>query len=346
MPCKLRIRDDLSITDIMQLARNHLVKVTPHVGNWTPARLVLPTLGVSILCVDHTIGIKDRNTHPHLFIRDGEVQLLCHTGDRLTTHSRVTESSRCGTYAVGTSLSQVHVGAVRSLYPSAHIVTHTEHLQTDRETVLAVLEEVSRVSMTASWWRRVDTEGVVTNYQRKNLPKSWWEVAQNIYSVTNQSEGWLIHNRVAILMDIIQQSRHGEEPEIFHLSGPDMVRYLGGELEVISRMYDSVRKRLGLRQEIITFNIVPFASFRFASRTSQSSACVELCNALERGDDDTVLRSFVREAFDVLADSETQNYLTQHDCLATGERIVVPDSARDWSMKTCADHMTRLRALA
>lgn len=344
MPIELRTRDDLSVNDIVRLAREHHVAATPHVGNWTPARLVLPTLGISVLCVDHTMGSKDRNAHPQLLIQNGVAREVCDQHDCLTTHAKVTTAC---IHPLGTSLSEVHMGAVRALYPSADVVTHLEHLKKSKEVTLAVLEEVTTLSRSATWWRKVDAEGSVTSYRRKELPSTWAEVEPHIFPLTNEREGWLVHNRVAILMDVIQQSHMGNDPEIYHLSGPDMVRYLGSEMEILSRMYDHVRTRLGFKQETIIFNLIPFASFRFATRATQATACEKLCEELagnipcERS-----IQSSVREAFDVFAESETQDYFTQHDCLATGERIEVPGIAREWSMKTCAEHMARVRALA
>jgi hypothetical protein len=196
------------------------------------------------------------------------------------------------------------------------------------------------------WWRKVDKEGRITNYRKKDIPQAWSQIESDIFPLTNAQEGWLIHNRVSILMDVIQQSRMGIEPEIYHLSGPDMVRYLGSEMDTISRMYDHVRTRLGLPQEVITFNLVPFASFRFATRTSQAAACRSLCEELQGTDPDPqVIRSRAQEAFDVCAESETKNYFTQHDCLSSGESIVVPEVARDWSMATCTKHMDLIRTL-
>lgn len=343
MPALLRQRGDLSVNDIKHLARDHIVKVTPHVGNWTPARLVLPQLGVSVLCVDHTIGERDINAHPHLLIKGGEAYQLSERSDRLTTHAYVSGDREA--FPTGTSLSEVHIGAIRSLYPGADIVTHVEHLCEHQELMLTVLEEATAFSRTGVWWRRVDQEGVVTTYRGKDIPRTWEEIAPDIFPLTRRHEGWLVHNRVSILMDLIQQSRMGQEPEIYHLSGPDMVRYLAGEIETISRMYDYVRKRLDLPQETITFNLIPFASFRLATRTSQASACEQVCEAL-LNNDLLALQNGVQEAFDVLAESETKCYFTQHDCLASGDRIVVPEIACTWSMDTCGAYLERMRTIA
>lgn len=346
MAVTFRIRDDLTVNDIVHFARCHYVKATPHVGNWTPARLVLPTLGVSILCVDHTIGIRDRNAHPHLLIKDGVAHDLSNLSDRLTTHAHVTNCTHGGLYPIGTSLSEVHVGTLRRLYPEASIVTHSEHLRDNTEVILAVLEEVTTLSRGSTWWRKVDAEGVVTNYRSRDIPRQWSEIAPSIFPLTNEREGWLVHNRVSILMDVILQSRLGLEPEIYHLSGPDMVQYLGSEIEMISRMYDHVRKHLSLTQETITLNLVPFASFRFATRPSQAEACERLCKYLaDGGVNAVILRDLLDGARDVLADSHTQSHLTQHDCVATGEHVVVPELVRDWSMATCARNLSMLQAL-
>lgn len=343
MPVTYRIRDDLTVHDIRELASTRLVEVTPHVGNWTPARLVQPTLGVYILCVDHTIGSKDRNAHPHLLIQGGHARTLSQHADKLTTHNHVTErASR--RHRVGTSLSEVHVGAIRRLHPSAHIATHTEHLREHRELTLAVLELVTELSPSYAWWRSVDTEGGVTNFKSKHLPRTWREYRDTIFSLSCETHGWLVHNRIAILMDVIQQSRGGVESEIFHLSGPDMVRYLGSEIEVISRMYDYVRARMGLKQSDVTINLIPFANFRFATRSSQAWAAQALCEELRSTRPcQNRLRPLIDEAFDILADSTQLPYFTQHDCVESGEYIVVPDIAQSFSMAECAKYMAIVR---
>lgn len=346
MPAQLRVRDDLCIDDIARLSRDNVVKVTPHVGNWTPARLTLPTLGVSILCVDHTIGEKDVNAHPHMLIRAGMAHTLTQKSSILTTHARVTERTSFDSCTLGSSLSDVHVGTIRSLFPKSDIVTHTEHMRRTRETLLIVLEEVTKLSCSATWWRYVDGDGSVTSYARKHLPKRWEEYAERIFPVTNDREGWLVHNRVSILMDLIEQSQMGKRSDMYHLSGPDMVRYLDAEMPMISRMYDHVRKRLGFPEESITFNLIPYASFRFATRASQSDACTKLVDALvDTTCSESSVRSLLEEAFDIFSETETQSYFTQHDSVLSGESIIIPDQVRSWSMADCAAHLGRLRAL-
>jgi len=341
MPCELRIRDDLSVNDIVEIAKNSPVVTSPHVGNFTPLRLTLPTLGVKVLCADHTIGIKDRNTHPHLFIQGGVAHTLSTQSDMLTTHASVTERVNGGTYPLGMSVSEVHVGALRKLYPERSIVTQTEHFNENREVMLSVLEEVTNLSPSLAWWRSVDSQGLVTPHKRKDLPGRWEDVAHKIFPLTNTEEGWLAHVRINILMDVILQSEMGVNPRVIHLSGPDMVHYIGGEMKAISRMYDNVRKRLNLREETITIDLVPFASLRFATRASQALACEELCTELmQKNPREEVLRGLVQEAHDVLTDPATCSYFTQHDSIATGEGVVIPEAVRSWTMETCAERFS------
>jgi len=307
MPCKLCIRDDFSITQIEHLTRNHYVKVTPHVGNWTPARLVLPTLNVSILCVDHTIGVRDKNAHPHLLIHGGQAYVICDHANKLTTHASVTQCANGSSHAIGTSLSQVHVNTIRSLYPGADIVTHSEYLAKNSEITMKVLEEITKLAPRYVWWRRVNSGGVVTQVKKTDLPSKyeWLVYEQDVFPITNKKSGWLIHNRVAILLDVIFQSQMGVEPEIYHLSGPDMVRYLASEMKVISNMYDHIRGRLGFLQEDITINLIPFASFGFATRNQQSTACKQLCEELvNENPDNRVILSCLSGASDIFSEDD------------------------------------------
>lgn len=349
MPCKVRVRDDLSMADIKRLARKHLVRVTPHVGNWTPARLVLPSLGVHILCVDSTIGLRDINAHPHLYIRDGFSQQICDHPTVLTTHARMTTKPSCCKSETGSLLSEVHIGAVKRLFPDASVSTHNEHLRQTEALTLAVAEEVYRLSPRYLVWRAVSADGEVTTYSREYLQSLSADnfAGVDLFPLKNKRAGVLLHNRVAILMDLIEQSQMGEEPEIYHLSGPDMVRYIDQEQKALSKMYDHVRKRFRLRQESITLNLVPFASFRFATRASQAPACERLCAALAAGSaDPQTLGPYVREAYDVFAHSETKNYFSQHDMLALSEQVVVPEMAQEWSMATAAQYLAAAKAAA
>jgi len=346
MPVAMSIRDDLSIQDIEKLAQTHVLEVTPHVGNWTTHRLVLPTLGIKVLCVDHTIGERDINTHPHLLIIKEQAHVLCTTSDRLTTHGRVAQRINGYPYLPGTSLADVHVGTVRELYPEADIVTHSEFLAEHRELAMQLYEILMPVTKpTTLWWRRVDAKGVVTQYRKRDLPHSFSEVRDDIFRLSNQHSGWLMHNRMAILMDVILQSEGGVVPHIYHLSGPDMVRYLESELVALSRMYDVLRKRLGLVQKEITINLVPFASFPFATRTTQAAAAEALAEELsKKKPSEATVQHHVREAFDVLAHASTKAYFTQHDCIASGERVVVPEITRTWSMATCQEMSQLLKS--
>jgi hypothetical protein len=110
-------------------------------------------------------------------------------------------------------------------------------------------------------------------------------------------------------------------------------------------MYDVLRKRLGLVQKEITINLVPFASFPFATRTTQAAAAEALAEELsKKKPSEATVQHHVREAFDVLAHASTKAYFTQHDCIASGERVVVPEITRTWSMATCQEMSQLLKS--
>ena len=223
MPCQLRIRDDLSVADIARLAQSHVVRRTPHVGNLPPPQTALPALGVELLVVDCTIPDRDALNRPDLFIRGGNAQHLCADVSRMTTHLTTTHPQACNGHGSPRSLADVHVGALRQLYPRGKIRTCGEHLAAHSEAILRILAVVARGHPGFVWWRRVDSAGAVyTCSKRETSSISWEQVYHRVFQLTDTHEGMLLHNRFLILMDIIEQSQYGAEPDINHLSGPAM----------------------------------------------------------------------------------------------------------------------------
>jgi len=342
MPCSITIRDDLALTDVRTLARSHLIEATPHTGNWTTWRLLYPSLPIRTVCVDHTIPCRDRNAHPHLLITQAGAHTLSSHTERLTTHAHVTHPNT--SHQSGTSLSEVHTGTVRKLFPAAEVLTHTEYLRNHCELLLTCYESLISLSKGALFWRHVDESGTITAHKdRKRLPSTFSEVRDNIFCVTNETSGWLVHNRLAILLDMLVQSHMGEESVIYHLSGPDMVHYLESEQKILSRMYDHLRPVLGLRSEHLTIALIPFANMRFAVRESHGQEATRLCEALEAGETcRQTLQTHAARLPDIVSDTETTCYFSQHDLVSCGERIVVPEPAEHWSFDLCARHHSML----
>ena len=116
-------------------------------------------------------------------------------------------------------------------------------------------------------------------------------------------------------------------------------------MTAISRMYDLVRAELGFTQETVTLNLVPYAAFRFASRSSQAQTLERLCEELSAESPHMpTLRTLAGGVSDVFADQATQRHFTQHDALL-GDPVVLSGVAQGWSMALCCEKFNLLQQL-
>ena len=224
---------------------------TPHVGNQHPSNLLCAALGFHLDMVTFTQGARDTNFHPHLQIQDGASRSLTDP-TLLTPFAQLT---------CGTSLEEYHQRAVRRVFNTATITTDVQLLQEEArlaETVLAA----STAAVPRLWYRRVDAAGTLI---REDLLEPYAKIADNIFRFSNQQAGWVVPNRISLVYTFIWQALSTGRDAVYALSGPDMVRYIGGLQSNLSQMYDAVRAQWpGLPEELHVY-IVPVAQCRLVS---------------------------------------------------------------------------------
>lgn len=286
MPFTLNTRTDLSLLDLKRIEDQGGSCVrSPHVGNFYPNNLALAQFGFRMNCYERTFGRKDINYHPQYAICGGKSEVIANS-DLLTTHVRVDHSSKLlnGNFPLGSRILDCHMKALRSAFPLGRFTTYTQYLKDHADLALDILRVLSCEPPCVSndkkpwiWERVVDGMGNIG-------PKSAfsWEqaLAGEIFGLTNDEEGLLVSNLVNVLFFGIFESLDYHTCEVYHLSGPDMVKYIGGMEEKLHLYYDHVRRELKLPlPENLVFNLVPVADMRFAVAQEQCSQLDELIDA-------------------------------------------------------------------
>jgi hypothetical protein len=278
MPFNVVLRTDLSMADLLEKkAAGQPVTKTPHVGNWYPCNLAVAALGIRMLVIDRNYGRKDKNFHPHCVIIGGKRHFIANS-DLLASHARVDTNGlprvAAEFFPLHGALRTGHMTAIKRALPSVDAQTLTEWLS-QRESLVNYLVEATAFEFVRLWERRVDLAGNIIREPLRSVRDLW---TYGIYGVNNPSSGWITPNVVNIaLCESIIAMEAGVE-ETYHLSGPDMHRYISGYLELLHALHALFKRKDSSLPATMTMNLVPVADFRFTvpkKRQTKLDALVE-----------------------------------------------------------------------
>ncbi len=230
------------------------VMKTPHIGNQHPSNLLCAALGIHMDMVTFTQGEKDRNFHPHLRIAGG-------------TASQLYEASVYTPFAVvtdGQSAEDFHQRSVQERFAGTMVTTDIELLHQELEVSVRVLEAATR-SLPGLWYRHVDHAGMVTKVSEPALQT----LLSQIFRVTSSTSGYVIPNRLHMMVTFVWQILATGRDTVYHLSGPDMVGYIGKLESGLSRMYDAIRTVVPGLPDVLTVYVIPVAQSRFVTHRSR-----------------------------------------------------------------------------
>lgn len=266
-------RDDLSFGDLCDLQnRGYSVVKTPHVGNFYPNNLAIGKLGFRMIMYDRNIGCVDKNFHPHTVIKNGRKHPVT-SPEILMTHAYAYQGIDKSTLKDGDRVADGHLFALRKLFPKGKFIFYTDYLRQNRETIFEILKIVSEQNVLPDkfgWRRKVNREGFVTTF---GSSVSWKEISRvGIFGLDNEQEGYLVPNILNVLIcGIVEVINFGKE-EIYHLSGPDMFRYIGSMFETLNRCLKLLSSLDSRYPKRISFNLIAVANMRFAVRSSRQKA--------------------------------------------------------------------------
>ena len=271
MPLRIENKyDSLTLEQLQKHQRDGWsVMKSPHVGNQHPSNLLCAAMGIHCNMVSFTRGDRDSNFHPHVQIRAGTQHQL-YDSTTWTPFARVADGQLAELY---------HQTAVRKRFAQAVVTTDHELMSEDMWFTEAVLRVITQ-TIPNLWYRSVNSEGVVSSF--RDTPPKWDLYAGNVFRFSSQNEGWIIPNRAAILHDLVWQARKSRRDIVFHLSGPQMVGYVGKHQKQLSLAYDELRRELPRLPEVLTARIVPVAQCRFVAHKDDKTAVDQFGDMIDR----------------------------------------------------------------
>lgn len=332
------VRDDVSINQLLKLARTRPIVKTPHVGNNSLNNLWAARCGFPILWSDTTIPSRDKNANPHLLIKDGHAHALSNNmrlRSILTTHAVVEEYGfEAHGFVPGSALVTGHLQKMRKLFPETEVSTMHEKWRLLDGMAYDILEAATD-TMPDAWYRFVNNDGTFccNAKDEPNGVRSWHDVKNNLFLEPDVRTGWVIPNIYNVLIHAIWQASTSGIPEAWMLSGPDMVRYLP-EMKRLPALHNAVSRRIGYAQDL-TIHLVPFSSFRLVVRREQANALDAFLDFLDRKGVSTCnpQKMYVRAAAcpDLWRPTEKRRYFSQHD-MQTVDDIYAPPRVFDWPL--------------
>lgn len=272
----LHVDEEASIGDLAAKVRaGESVVRSSHAGNQYASNLALLRAGIPAVQYDRTTGEKDRNYHPHLILRDGQSRLrgvLCHPS----------------TLVARTTAGTDHLRVLRRVIPEEHarIELYGDYLRRHEacdRSVLSILRQVGHTlgGKTWQWHRFVEDSGTIV----ERRPATWAQIeAEGIFGVTRETHGWIMPNIFNVLLMSLFESLEYRAQRIHHLSGPDMIQYIGRMAPEISALWDEVASYIGAPLDL-EFHLYPTAAAKFATIASRRGQLDELIYAYEAFDE-------------------------------------------------------------
>jgi len=223
-----------SINSLSEKAASGMpVSKTPHVGNWRPDNMTWVDEHILNIAYDRTVGRKDKNFHPHGIIYQGVFKESVNV-DILSTHSELTD---------------VHMQALKTLFPHAKIDTFTDWLHMHKGHIKTIIDILGEKSIELGIWNRfVDEEGKIY----KKTPVSYKSIMEEgIFNINNDDRGWIWSNEFnVILLSVIDSIIHDSTDEVWHVSGPDMYNYIGKMHDRLQQIYMNLAGHNGIPKSL------------------------------------------------------------------------------------------------
>jgi hypothetical protein len=281
-PFHISIDHSITPRELLSLSAEGRTSVqrTPHVGNANLSHLAHFTLGLPAILYDRNKGLKDQNFNPDGVVSSEGYEQMAHP-DLLISHATVISPpskefhGRDRWFQPGHSIAEAHTSALQELFPDTDIRHYTHYLAENDDLARRVLEVAQQVLPASEiWTRRVNGEGETTS----TTPQGGENPLEDVYGITNQEHGWVVSNKLNVLLaGVIEAARYGTD-KIYHISGPDMHKYIGKMQGDMNTLYSAVQAALpdSMLPRQLEFVVVPMADVRFAVQPSKAAFIDEL----------------------------------------------------------------------
>ncbi|MFZ1250006.1 MAG: hypothetical protein WAR37_00955 [Candidatus Microsaccharimonas sp.] len=259
---KLEIQpnDSVSINDLTGLQKQGFsVMRSAHVGNLSPYNLTLAASGIRMLLVDHNVTGVDKNYFPEKQLSQGSIVELADDG--LVVSRAVTSNG---------FLDEVHINAIKQALPEANVFTNTEYLQTNA----AIASEITALALAYKpelFERIVKADGTTAQVPNGADLVDKFGVLQLANNPRAEKTAVIMPNLLDILINFVVEALESEQETQYHISGPDMIRYINSLQKDLQDLYQIVRNNASfgsLLPSQLNVQLVPASDARFATTLS------------------------------------------------------------------------------
>lgn len=349
------IRDDVSINDLVTLLeKGESVLRSAHVGNQYVSNMVLLYAGIPAIHYDRTVGKKDRNYYPHLVLQGGRSRL----------HGVLCNPS---TVIARTTAGHDHLSVLQRVIPKdlARVELYSDYIRRHESLGCHIMPILRKVGQTLGtygkswkWTRFVLEDGVI----EERTPRNWQQIEnEGVFGVSRDTYGWIMPNIFNVILTSLFESLEYKTSRIHHLSGPDMITYIGRMIFDLSVIWNVVADYIGVLKDL-DFYLYPTASAKFATLASRRNQLNELISSYEtfarfkknkgvqiktapleerskvisslarKGDKlNFRIKSSVLECEDLFIGTSTQRHITHHDAAMYG--LYVPSWTLDQPLR-------------
>ena len=248
----------LSVNELVELQiEGFSVMRSAHVGNLRPYNLTLVDAGIPMLLVDHNITGKDKNYFPGMVLSQDTVTQIAADG-LISCRART---------VTGKFVDEVHVAAISEAFPNSTVFTNTEYLQKNK----AVAAEIVNLAVTyfpKEFKRLVLADGTTLAVNDASEYVKKIGIMQLSDDVRAERKAVLIPNMIDIAINFVIEMLATERDEQFHISGPDMIRYITSIHSELSAFYEIITQKASFGNRLparLLVQLVPAASAVFAT---------------------------------------------------------------------------------
>jgi hypothetical protein len=254
---KIQPDKNTSINDLVSLQeRGFSVMRSAHVGNLSTYNLSLAAKGIRMLLVDHNVTGVDKNYFPEFQLsQDADTRIV----DDGYVVSRIKTSDDF--------LDTIHATAITDAIPVANVFTNTEYLQ-QNDTVAAEIVAVTLETMPELFERIVRSDGTTQKNVNAADLVAQFGVLQLQDDPRAEKLAVLMPNVIDILINFVIEAVHSQRDVQYHISGPDMITYIGSLQTTLDKLYAVIRQRVSFGKQLpaqLTVQLIPASSAQFAT---------------------------------------------------------------------------------
>lgn len=290
--------ENLNINDLVTLQEQGFsVLRSAHVGNLSPYNLTLADAGIPMLLVDHNVTGVDKNYFPE--------QVLTQTSETV-----VADAGRLSCRALATNgqfLDELHIDGIRTALPQATVFSNSEYLRRN-ETVAGEITALAVQNFPAGFTRLALPDGSTQENANAAELVARLGVLQLTDDVRAEKSAVLLPNMVDIMANFVIEALNSEREVQYHISGPDMVRYIGTLAQDLQKFYEIIKRDASFGARLpqnLVVQVVPGADARFATTSQRSQELTDLFTQLDESDVALAALAARRKTFFTTANSLT-----------------------------------------